>query len=231
MEKPYRVSFAGDSFDGKSWQTGIRIELAEGWKTYWRMPGEAGIPPDFAWVSSVPAEIAVSYPVPGRYADASGETVGYETEVVFPVTVTATAASAVKLDLVLFFAVCKDICIPARAEVSTELGSMARDPEGTARVERAKAAIPTEAVVASKAEIVTQEGKPALRLSLAQKVDDIFVEAGGGAYFRAPQFSDGGAEATLVIDNVADAARLKGAPLTLTFRTGKTGLEQKMTLP
>ena len=59
MEKPYRVSLIGDGFDGTAWQTGILIELDDGWKTYWRMPGNAGIPPDFTWKTSVPADIAV----------------------------------------------------------------------------------------------------------------------------------------------------------------------------
>jgi DsbC/DsbD-like thiol-disulfide interchange protein len=125
---PYRVSLIGDAYDGTAWRTGVLIEMEEGWKTYWRMPGEAGIPPEFTWKTSVPAEVGVLFPVPGRYADASGETVGYQREVVFPVIVTAPGQSAVTLDLSLFFAVCKDICIPAQAEASIELGTGVRDP-------------------------------------------------------------------------------------------------------
>ena len=65
--QPYRVSLIGDSFDGRSWQTGVLIELAPGWKTYWRMPGEAGIPPEFTWTASEPAEVIVSLPAPSRF--------------------------------------------------------------------------------------------------------------------------------------------------------------------
>ena len=50
------------AYDGTAWHTGILIELDDGWKTYWRMPGEAGIPPDFTWKTSVPADIAVLFP-------------------------------------------------------------------------------------------------------------------------------------------------------------------------
>ena len=68
VEKPFRVSLVGDEFIGEGWQTGVRIELAAGWKTYWRMPGEAGIPPEFNWTTSVPAHVEVLYPGPGRFA-------------------------------------------------------------------------------------------------------------------------------------------------------------------
>ena len=95
-EKPYRVSLIGDSFDGRSWQTGVLIELEPGWKTYWRMPGEAGIPPEFTWTTSAPAEVRVSFPRPARYADQSGETVGYEGAALFPVAVTPETATELR---------------------------------------------------------------------------------------------------------------------------------------
>ena len=86
-DKPYRVSLVGDGFDGTSWHTGVLIELDPGWKTYWRMPGDSGIPPEFTWTPSQPATVEVAFPTPSRHVDKSGEAVGYETQVLFPVTV------------------------------------------------------------------------------------------------------------------------------------------------
>ena len=231
MERPYRVSLIGDAYDGTAWRTGVLIELEEGWKTYWRMPGEAGIPPEFSWKTSVPAEVDVLFPVPGRYADASGETVGYQREVVFPVIVTAPAQSAVTLDLSLFFAVCKDICIPAQAEASIELGTGVRDPRGVARVEEFVKAVPLAGSVISSASITQEAGKPVLHLELQDKVEDIFVETATTAYFRAPTFSADGRKASLVIDNVEDPAKLKGASLKITYTRLGLGLEQNVELP
>ena len=108
-EKPYRVSLIGDGFDGTSWQTGVLIELAPGWKTYWRMPGDSGVPPEFTWSTSLPAKVEVQYPTPSRHVDKSGEAVGYDSEVLFPVTVTPEQAQGLELKLELFFGVCKDI--------------------------------------------------------------------------------------------------------------------------
>jgi DsbC/DsbD-like thiol-disulfide interchange protein len=231
MERPYRVSLIGDAFDGKSWQTGVLIELDKGWKTYWRNPGEAGIPPDFAWKTSVPAEVAVKYPTPGRYRDDSGETLGYEREAVFPVTVAAGPATSVHLDLSLFFAVCKDVCIPAKAEASILLGPVAKDRAGAAKTERAMAAVPVPGDIVSAASIAVESGKPVLVLRLDRQPGDIFVETSTGAYFRAPRFSADGRHAHLIIDNVTDVKKLEGAMLKLTMTLGDQGLEQNVTLP
>lgn len=230
-DKPYRVSLTGDGYDGKAWQTGVRIELDEGWKTYWRMPGEAGVPPEFTWNPSVPAHVEVHYPVPQRYADASGETVGYKHEVVFPVTVDAGTAAGLTLGLDLFFAVCKDVCIPATARTSIDLGANIRDPEGAARVDDAMRQVPVKSEAVTDARAEMEDGKPVLRLTLKDAAEDVFVETTGSAYFRRPRFSADHREAVLAIDNVKDAAGLKGATLTLTIAKGRSGLEQTVTLP
>jgi suppressor for copper-sensitivity B len=230
-ETPYRVSMIGDSYSADSWLTGVRVELDAGWKTYWRMPGEAGIPPEFSWRPSVPAEITVLYPLPGRFADPGGETVGYKHEVVFPVTVKTTAQQGVRLDLDLFFAVCREVCIPANAKASIDLGLALRDPAGSRSVEQWQAEVPAPGTPVTAASVVFDEGKPVLALAMAQPADDIFVEMEGGAYFHQPVFSDDGRQARLVIENVKNPAKLKGAALKLTVSHDGRGLEQQITLP
>lgn len=232
VEKPFRVSLVGDEFIGEGWQTGVRIELAEGWKTYWRMPGDAGIPPLFAWNKGTLGDgrIEVLYPLPGRYQDASGETIGYKDEVIFPIRLKQADAMEMKLDLDLFFAVCREICIPAQSKAEIELGTAMRDPRGSALVGDWLSRIPQAGEVATMAEVVTEAGKPVLRLRLKEPARDIFVEADGGAYFRAPVFTGDGREAVLPIDNVDDPAKLQSAALRLTFDMGGRGLEQTLLL-
>jgi len=231
--KPYRVALVGDAFDGTSWLTGVRVSLDDAWKTYWRMPGEAGIPPLFGWKPEPEgATIEVRYPVPHRHRDASGEAVGYAHEVVFPVIVTPAAASSVSLGLDLFFAVCKNICIPAQAAAGIRLGTAITDPAGSRLVRDWLAKVPRPANVVSRAAIVeTATGQPALALDLSEAVDDIFVETQTTAYFGAPLFAAGGRSARLPVSNVSHPQQLAGTALRLTFRQGEAGLEQNVTLP
>lgn len=232
MEKPYRVSLVGDAFTGEMWHAGIRIELAPGWKTYWRMPGESGIPPLFGWNGSTgEGWIEVLYPLPGRHADLSGETIGYADEVVFPLRVKPDTGLARNLVLDLFFAVCRDICVPAQARVEAVLGTAVRDLQGNRLVEQWMSKVPVPGEIATAADVVADGDGLSLRLSLAGEADDIFVEAEGSAYFRAPEFSGDGRRARLRIDNVSDVATLRGASLRLTADMAGKGLEQTVTLP
>ncbi len=230
-EQPFRVSLVGDSFDGKAWHTGVLISLAPGWKTYWRMPGEAGVPPEFTWTTSVPASVDVLYPTPARYADSGGETIGYEGEVLFPVIVEAGDAATVELRLDLFFGVCKDICIPATAQAAITLGPLMRDAQGAARVEEALGRVPAPGEAIAAAEMVEADGKPQLLLRLRERPDDIFVETPGTAYVHAPALSSDGGEARLTIDNLKDPAALSGAELKLTYSMAGRGFEQTVKLP
>src|SRR5436309_312013 len=74
---------------------GVELQLPEGWKTYWRTPGDAGgVPPTFDWSKSDNlASVKVLYPAPKRFSDRAGDTVGYKGTVVFPVEVIPKDAS------------------------------------------------------------------------------------------------------------------------------------------
>lgn len=229
-QDPYRVSLLAGNFDGEAWQAGVLVELDPGWKTYWRMPGEAGIAPEFSWTSSSPADVTVGFPTPRRYVDASGDTVGYETEVLFPVTVKASGETDLDLGLELFFGVCKDICIPARAQASVRLQAMTQDPAGAARVWAAFAGLPSEGDAVRGVALAGEGGKPALELTFRTPVDDVFVQTSSPAYFRAPVFSGDGLTAKLPIDNLAEATKLSGQVLRLTYRRGDKGYQQAVSV-
>ena len=85
----------------KGYLAGIELELTEGWKTYWRSPGDAGgMPPVFDWDQSKNLGKAVLlYPVPERFADPEGVSVGYKKHVVFPIEITASGSAPVELVL------------------------------------------------------------------------------------------------------------------------------------
>jgi DsbC/DsbD-like thiol-disulfide interchange protein len=114
---------AGADQPGKGVLAGVEIVMAEGWKTYWRNPGEAGVPPNFDWSgSSNTASIKVDYPAPMRISDPAAEMIGYKTSVLFPISIMPQVpGEPVDLRLALEFAVCREICIPAQAALELKL--------------------------------------------------------------------------------------------------------------
>ncbi|MES2666555.1 MAG: protein-disulfide reductase DsbD domain-containing protein [Pseudomonadota bacterium] len=102
---------------------GLRLDLAPGWKTYWRSPGEAGIPPSFDWTGSENVKsVQVHWPAPMMFETNGMQSIGYDDQIVLPLEVTALIPGApVSLRLRLDLGVCKDICIPASTSLSADL--------------------------------------------------------------------------------------------------------------
>jgi DsbC/DsbD-like thiol-disulfide interchange protein len=100
---------------------GVEIEMPPGWKTYWRYPGDGGgVPPTFDWTGSENlAGATVLYPAPDRHSDKGGDTIGYKGRVLFPVRLEAAEATKpIALRLAFSYGVCRDICIPAEAQLA-----------------------------------------------------------------------------------------------------------------
>jgi len=102
---------------------GVEIHLAPGWKTYWRYPGDSGVPPRFDFSGSRNLKsAAVRYPAPHRLTDESGTSIGYKGDVVFPLDVTPQdAGQPVVLALKIDYAVCEKICVPAEGKAELTL--------------------------------------------------------------------------------------------------------------
>ena len=233
IPEPFKVSLISGGREGGVWQAGILVELAPEWKTYWRMPGDSGIPPQFDWAGSKnSAAIEVGFPIPRRFNDAGGETIGYHDQVVFPVFVKPQKLdAAVSLELNMFFAVCKDVCIPAKAKAGVALDASGANPlldEWQKRLPRLATASDSPFVTAARFD--TRKNRPALVVSLKGKVQDIFVESETSAYFEKPQFDSGTGEAWLPIANLKDTAKLRGVPLKLTLSTDDSGIEQTLAI-
>lgn len=93
---------------------GLQISLAPGWKTYWRVPGDGGIPPRFAWDGSENLDgVAFHWPVPDVHHINSLRSIGYEGVVVVPLEITLDDASATaRLAGQVQIGVCEEICVP-----------------------------------------------------------------------------------------------------------------------
>jgi DsbC/DsbD-like thiol-disulfide interchange protein len=113
-------------------RAGLQIRLNRGWKTYWRYPGDSGVPPAFDFSASENvAAVKVLYPAPKRFADgAGGNFIGYDGDVILPLRVVPQdAGRTVTLRIQLDYAVCEKVCVPAKGKAELVLagGSRAHD--------------------------------------------------------------------------------------------------------
>jgi len=101
---------------------GIAFRIDPGWKTYWRTPGDSGVPPRFDFSKSDNVEaVTVLWPAPSKFDDGGGgHSLGYHGQIVLPLRIVAKAADKpVTLRAAINYAVCDKLCIPV--EASTEL--------------------------------------------------------------------------------------------------------------
>ena len=134
--------------DGDRHFAGVEIALTPGWKTYWRAPGDAGIPPRFDWSGSTNlGAVRIHWPVPEVFDQSGMTSIGYSDRVILPVEVTPKDPQApVALRLALDMGVCHDICVPVHAAARAELD--ADDFRSDARIRSALADRPLSAAEA-----------------------------------------------------------------------------------
>lgn len=92
----------------------LQVKLTEPWKTYWRTPGEGGVPPEFSWqdASTNVKDIRWQFPVPQRFSVQGIETVGYQGDVSFPWLIdVADWQQETIIKGTLTLASCTDICV------------------------------------------------------------------------------------------------------------------------
>jgi len=136
------VSGNSDTNSAPVFRGGVEVALSPGWKTYWRYPGDAGIPPRFDWSGSENVtKVEVLYPAPKRIVDGSGQiSIGYEQSVIFPLRIhAADPAKPIRLNLKLNFATCEKLCIPAEASLSL---AFAADASHEASLDEAEKRVP-----------------------------------------------------------------------------------------
>lgn len=106
-----------------SHMAGLKLTLKPGWKTYWRSPGDAGIPPSFDWSGSKNLKaVAITWPAPQAFEQSGMRSIGYKDHVVLPLTLTPTTAGAdIRLRGSVELGICKDICVPARLSFDQDL--------------------------------------------------------------------------------------------------------------
>lgn len=187
--------------DARRRLAGLQIELDPGYLTYWRSPGEAGVPPSLDTAGSANLKGAtLLFPAPRRYSEDGVEAFGYKDAVLFPLLVDATeAGKPLDLHAALSFGVCERQCLPGRAAVRLPLSGDGGSPEA-ALVREALARVPATAAVGESGALAimavggvagddeltvlartTETDMPSL---FAEAGDPWFVQAGPGLWMN-----------------------------------------------
>jgi DsbC/DsbD-like thiol-disulfide interchange protein len=212
-------------------RAGVEIRLAPGWKTYWRYPGDSGIPPRFDFSQSINVKsVTVRYPAPQRLTDDGGTSIGYKHDVVFPLDVVAQdAARPVTLSLAIDYAICEKLCVPADGKA--ELTLTGKAGENDAKLAQSEALVPRRATIG--------EGSFAIRAA-KREGKNVIVEVAAPAGIAVDLFAEGptaewalpvpapvagGQRFTFELDGLPPNTRPDGATLTLTAVAGEQAIE------
>lgn len=206
---------------------GLKVRLREGWKIYWRSPGDAGLPTEvgFAPGAEYPGQtLEMDFPIPSRFSLFGLDTYGYGGEVIFPLRLRGhIAGQPMNLQVQVNALVCADICVPVGGLLDLDL------PAGQSGASPDAQAIARFASLVPKAE--TGPDIHLARLSLAQnparlvlemeasslKLEDVFVETAiNGLSFTKPQLIAPQLYEIQIL-GTSDSAALIGQPVTLTL--------------
>lgn len=148
---------SGRAMDDGSRKAALRVEMKPGWKTYWRNPGDAGIPPHFDWDGSTNLKaVAIAWPTPMVFDTYGSRTIGYEERMVLPLLLTPdNPAEPISIRLNFTYGLCREICIPAQQDIAMEIAPGAPE-DGGYFLDRAAATAP---VNADEAGLVAHECK------------------------------------------------------------------------
>ncbi len=238
-----RVRIIAKPWDGKSAAAlGVQIEMTRGWKTYWRNPGDAGVPPRLVWKGSDNITTPrLSWPAPERMADEYGVSIGYKYGTVLPVRIEAAQGGRpMKLALEINYGVCADVCIPVTANLQLELKpeALAKGPHD-ALIEKARARVPQKkaddwfSITAFKP--WTKKGISGYEVEISAgegiKNPELFVEGPRAYYFSVPElvaYKGGHAKFRFEVDGISSLAELRGKKLTFTYRDANRAAEKPL---
>jgi DsbC/DsbD-like thiol-disulfide interchange protein len=222
-------------------RAGIEIRLKPGWHTYWRYPGDAGVPPrfDFAGSQNVKA-VDVLWPAPQRIPEQGMTVIGYAGNVILPLAVEPlNRAKPVTLRLKLDYAVCEKLCVPAEGKAELVLAGGGRAP-GDAALAAAEARVPKKISLGQGSPLAVKSvrrddgaGRPRVVVDIAAPPGAevaLFAEGPAPDWALPVPAAVAGAPAGLQrfafdLDGAPPGAKFEGAPVTLTARADNAAIE------
>jgi len=217
----------GVSPNATSLSAGLHLDLGEGWKTYWRSPGEVGIPPSIDWAGSENVEdVDFLWPAPERFTAFGIENFGYHDEVVFPLRIALSDPGApVRLNANVTLLTCSTVCVPQEFTLTLSLPRASGiDADAAALISAYAEKVPdegTESGISIRSAYLDPDMNA---LTLAARSErsfadpDVFPELGAGTAFGKPdiRLGDGGRLLWARLPVLSAAATLPDLRVTVT---------------
>lgn len=239
-----RVRLVASGVDAKGQlSAALEISLPAGWKTYWRTPGDAGVPTtaDFSGSSNL-GPVTVSFPVPTRDDDGYAVTNVYHDGVVLPVTAAvADSSKPVTLNVDVKLGVCQQVCVPDEVQASLVVPAGQHDRAAAEVVEKAETLVPgpAEPGVFSVDSVVRTggtDGRPVFQFSgeVPDSAHAVFFVEGPAdwAPFRpaARTGPDGRAIWDVQFSRLGSTVPIAGASFRVTIQSGARAIDQTVKL-
>lgn len=142
------VQLLAGSRSGGTVLGGVAFQLDPGWHTYWRDPGDSGVPPRFDFSKSDNVEaVTVLWPAPQAFDDgAGGRSLGYQNRLLLPLRIVAKQPNQpITLRATINYAVCEKLCVPVEASAELAFNSPASTSDSA--LQAALATVPKPAKV------------------------------------------------------------------------------------
>jgi DsbC/DsbD-like thiol-disulfide interchange protein len=219
---------------------GVEVRLKPGWHTYWRYPGDAGVPPRFDFAESQNVKsVDVLWPAPQPIREQGLIAIGYARDVIWPLAVVPKdRAKPVTLRLKLDYAVCEKLCVPAQGKAELTLSGASSSRAGA--LAEAQARVPKKVALGEGSPLAVKSVGKDAGTAPPRVIVDVAAPPGSSVALFAegptPEWSlpvpapIDGAPAGLQrfafdLDGAPPGAKYEGVPITLTAVAGNSAIE------
>jgi DsbC/DsbD-like thiol-disulfide interchange protein len=213
----------------------LQIELKDGWKTYWRDPGDAGVPPQISVTGENISGFELSYPAPDRFDDGKSVWAGYKHMVAFPLVLKVSADHAqYALEAKSFLGICQDICVPVQSEFSLEVPQAKASTEDQALVASFFDALPAPATPEFGMVKLERAGE-GVQIEMNAPADagavELFLAADGYMFGPPKAVSDAGTARRLASKIIFAPKQTGAAEVFYTIKSAKGAVSGTAALP
>ncbi|WP_252178578.1 protein-disulfide reductase DsbD domain-containing protein [Endozoicomonas sp. 4G] len=241
-----RLHLSGEVYpDSRQLPAALEVQLSGDWKTYWRSPGDAGIPPEIDWRIEQPhgsrniESVEWLWPAPERIEMLGLHTLGYKNGTVFPLLIKVKDLNKpITINAKLRLSSCTTVCVLTDYKIQLNFTSpLDFDPQASFLIDKALAQVPgympntglsAESIVWDKENskvIVTANSETGWKEDV-----DVIIDGQEDITFSVPEVTIEGNQLRAVMDASSwlGEYNLSGESVTVTLINGESALEKSL---